>query len=667
MAKTQPKRVRVRKTAQGVAFLCLVATLAIGIAGYLGWQHLGKGMEFLAGTQFARLSAIENLSRDLVSIRQAESGLLLAAAGIAGSDGREVARELKAGVAASGQTLRTLRNLGAEGEFQRPLGEMEKIQAELNESLEPLLGRLLAGATLATLGAEYQAFDKGVNELGLQAVFLKKAVLKEIEKSRQEVRLDPTLWFIPGVASLLLLIGALVLWQTGRRRAVTAGQLLEGIRAVGTGFYDDVKVDSQDELGEIARAFNEAMSRLRGSIVTPEEREATQANIIHFLDVVSEAAEGDLTVKAPVTADAFGSIADAYNLMVDSLGGLLVDTRRRAEEVGREAVNLLEIFRAMEKGAESQAAQVEEGTRAVTETSAATSEISRKATLAQEASSRVDEVTGKGNKQVLRNIEGMQLIRVTVQTINKKMKSLSERLLEIGTISQLISDIATRTTILAMNASIEASRAGEQGRGFLVISDEIKKLADRSAEATKQIGGIIKAIQLEAGEVTAALEEETATVEAQTRLAQDTGEAFSEIEQAISDSKAVVREIFDLSGVQQELTNRAVSSMEEVSRISGQAIGMVKESSAISRGLGEMSETLQKSLSRFRLPQAAEAPEKKVAPAPEVNIAETLLEAPPQEEIELELELLEEELFPEADADAETEAEILAIEETGKA
>ena len=213
----------------------------------------------------------------------------------------------------------------------------------------------------------------------------------------------------------------------------------------------------------------------------------------------------------------------------------------------------------------------------------------------------VDEVTARGNSLVNNNIEGMQLIRVTVQVINKKMKSLSERLLEIGTISQLISEIATRTTILAMNASIEASRAGDQGRGFLVISDEIKRLADKSAEATKQIGGVIKSIQSEANEVTASLEEETRTVEQQSKLVQDTGESFVAIQEAINQSKTVVTEITGLTNNQLDMTRNVEIAMKQVSQISQLTLQQVRDSAAITNGLSTQSAELLGSIEAFRL------------------------------------------------------------------
>lgn len=438
---------------------------------------------------------------------------------------------------------------------------------------------------------------------------LKDAVNKKVKSAQENAVALQSLLTKTLVATCVFVIIAGVAGAMILLNKFTAGfdKLLHGIRSVSRGDAEEFHVHSGDELDEIAMSFNETAGRLKAYIRTEEEQKKTQQNVIEFLDVVSQAADGDLTVSAPVTADVFGNIADAYNLMMSSLADLMLGVRRSANEVGSEARRLLDIFKTMEMGAESQMTQVKQTTEAVDETSATTQEIAQKAKVAQEASLKVDTVTSQGHGLVVQNIEGMQMIRIAVQTINKKMKSLSERLLEIGTISQLISEVASRTTILAMNASIEAARAGAQGRGFLVIADEIKNLADKSSEATKQINGVIKAIQAEASEVTSALDEETKTVEAQTRLAHDTGEAFTDIEKAVGDSKSVVSEIFGMAQRQRELTNTMVLSMEEVQRVSLQALALVKNSATISHGLNKMSESLLGSVSRFRLPELTDS------------------------------------------------------------
>ncbi len=384
-------------------------------------------------------------------------------------------------------------------------------------------------------------------------------------------------------------------------------QMMRGIKAISEGRVDVmVDVQTTDELGQIASVFNETLERLRGYIQTEEERKKTQENVIKFLEVVSNASEGDLTQRAPVTADVFGSIADAFNLMVEGLSSLLAEVRTTAQGVGEDSFHLLAMLKKMAEGAETQMVQLKNATEAVNETADATMKISEKTEEANAASDSASSAAAKGGQLVGQSIEGMQLIRVTVQNINKKMKMLSERIMEIGSISGLIGDIASRTNLLAMNASIEAARAGEAGKGFVVIAEEIRELADRSADATKEITNIIRAIQTEAGEITTSLEEETDIVEKQTSLATETGTAFDEIENAIRNTRQVVSEIYNLSQTQREMTNNTVLAMEAVNRISLDLLKLVQESEEISEKLSQSSRELLASVKQFRLQEEEE-------------------------------------------------------------
>lgn len=475
--------------------------------------------------------------------------------------------------------------------------------------LSPLASEILAGKSFPKVSQLYTDYNNSVNTLEESIGKLRNHLSRSMDSQRQaavtfEAKMVATLL---GLSLGMILLSVLAGLYVSNRITTPLNQIMEGIETVGQGEIVELSVTSKDEFAEIARIFNATIDRIKAYLKTDEQRQATEENVINFLEVVSEAADGDLTLRAPVTNDVFGSIADAYNLMIESLADLLTDTTINAEEVGEESRQLLEIFQSMKEGADSQLQHVSNATDAAKDTAASATQIANKTALAQQASTKVDEATSLGHERVNHSIEGMQLIRVTVQVINKKMKTLAERLLEIGTISQLISDVATRTTILAMNASIEASRAGEQGRGFLVISDEIKRLADESSEATRQIGGIIKAIQSVANEVTVSLEEETSTVEEQTRVAQDTGEALAAIHQATNESKQVVTEITKLSQEQQKISDGMVVTILKMAEITAGTASLITSSSQISEGLNGVSESLLQSLGQFQL-SAAEEP-----------------------------------------------------------
>lgn len=381
--------------------------------------------------------------------------------------------------------------------------------------------------------------------------------------------------------------------------------LTEVAQAMGKGDLNKrIKWFRNDEMGELGKTLNETIDRLKKLIQSDEERSKAQDNIVNFLNLLSSASEGDLTAKAEVTPDIFGSLGDAFNLMIEGLTDLIEKVRIASENVSRESRKILSVLQSIENGSEKQSIEVRNARQSVEAAADSATAITEKANQARKISEAMVLAVSKGNQLVLESTEGIQLIRVTVQSINKRMKYLSERLIEIGTISQVITEIAQKTDLLAINASIEAARAGEQGKGFVVIAEEIRGLAEKAAKSTKQIGDIISTIQVESAGVTKYLEEETNYVEMETKLAADTGNAFKDIDSSIKDTVSVISDIHLAANTQKELTSRVVISMEEVQRITREMLSLVKEVSKISGSLSGTSNALMSSVERFKLPEA---------------------------------------------------------------
>jgi twitching motility protein PilJ len=207
---------------------------------------------------------------------------------------------------------------------------------------------------------------------------------------------------------------------------------------------------------------------------------------------------------------------------------------------------------------------------------------------------------------VARTIEGMQSIRGQVQETSKRIKRLGESSQEIGEIVQLIGDIADRTSILALNASIQAAMAGEAGRGFAVVAEEVERLADRSTEATKRIATLVKTTQTETAEAVAAMEDTTREVVNGSSIANEAGVALAEI-QAVSNKLVELIESISDSAQQQTRTSQQVAAaMSDISQVTRKTASGTREAAGSIGGLVALATSLDNSVARFKLPETKE-------------------------------------------------------------
>lgn len=596
----------------GTLMMLIMVSLIVGVLAFFGIYQLSIYITKISDKDVPATWVADSISVDLSVLRQYEKEFLLYSEVGNAEKQREFNRKIFDSFERLGKNLTNFKENFVDPQNVEKLNEIsetEKLLAKTAESFVNVSTLMLEGRGFNEVQTDYSKYDRNISDLLPQVEKVKQDILLEVENVSQKASSVQKRLFmiVPAVSLVIIIIGMVVGILVSNRITTSLNSLMKGIRAMGKGNVNiSVDVKTKDELGLIASTFNDTLAKLREYIQTDEERKNTQENVIKFLEVVGIASDGDLTSKAPVTADVFGSLADAYNMMLDGLIDMLFDVRKSAEMVGKTSQFMLEIFDRMSEGSEVQMVEVKKASEAVDETSHATMQIGEKSETAQQVAVRMSEAANKGGRFVVQTIEGMHLIRVTVQAINKRMKTLAEKLLEIGNISNLIGDIAARTNLLAMNASIEAARAGEQGKGFVVIAEEIRTLADRATGGSKDIAGIIKAIQTEAGEVTSSLEEETKHVETQTKIATDTGLAFRDIDASVNESNKIISDIYNLSQEQREMTHKVVLAMEEVNKISLQMLKFIKDSKTMTDTLSTTSMRLQNSVSRFKLPEREE-------------------------------------------------------------
>ena len=378
--------------------------------------------------------------------------------------------------------------------------------------------------------------------------------------------------------------------------------LMEVSEALGRGdFSKKAKVRSSDELGQLGTTLNTTIDRLQGLVQTESDRDKMQHQVMDLLSIVSGAAEGDLTVKAEVTSDALGSVADAFNLMINGLTTLVSQASDVASKIQNSTSDILKASERMRRGAEQQTAQIQGASGAVNEMSHTIQRMAENAEAATQASLRATQAAVKGGTSVAETIKGMQRIRAAVQTTGKKIKGLGERSLEIGAIIEVINEIATQTNLLALNAAIEAARAGEQGRGFAVVADEVRKLAERAARATKDITSLIKGIQVETSEAVTVMEEGTREVEEGTKLADQAGAALREIEQIVKQTSGLVTDITNSAVNQVKVSEGIVTSMDSISKLTQETTVGVRDTVETISKLAELSTRLTVAIGRFKL------------------------------------------------------------------
>lgn len=344
------------------------------------------------------------------------------------------------------------------------------------------------------------------------------------------------------------------------------------------------------------------MQQKRRYLTTKELNDRNQEAIMRLLDEMGSLAEGDLTVKATVTEDMTGAIADSINFAVEQLRSLVQTITDTSVQVAASAQETQATAMQLAEAAEHQAQEISSASERINEIAASIEQVSKNSAESADVAQRSVQIATNGAGVVRQTIAGMDSIRDQIQETSKRIKRLGESSQEIGSIVELINDISEQTNILALNAAIQAASAGEAGRGFAVVADEVQRLAERASNATKRIETLVQAIQSDTNEAVSSMEQTTSEVVAGARLAEDAGTALGEIEKVSSDLSNLIQNISQAAQQQTFAATNITQTMNTIQSITAQTSQGASQTAESIGNLAQLAADLRRSVADFKLP-----------------------------------------------------------------
>lgn len=366
--------------------------------------------------------------------------------------------------------------------------------------------------------------------------------------------------------------------------------------AVAIGFVQVREGRERAAAAELERLEAERLSEEAGRVNT-----ANQAAILRLMNELQTVAEGDLTQEATVTEDITGAIADSVNYTVEELRLLVGNVQNTVTRVAQTTSAVENTSTELLAASTEQLREIRETGQSVLTMAERINGVSSQAQESASVARQSLQAASSGLQAVQNAIGGMNAIRDQIQETSKRIKRLGESSQEIGEITELISDITEQTNVLALNAAIQAASAGEAGRGFSVVAEEVQRLAERSADATRQIAALVKAIQTDTQDAVGAMERSTQGVVEGAKLSDNAGTALSEIDRVSRRLAELIEQISQSASREADSANVVAANIQHIFAVTEQTGEGTRTTAQQVRELSHMAEELRQSVSRFKI------------------------------------------------------------------
>ncbi|APW36793.1 chemotaxis protein [Rhodoferax koreense] len=560
-----------------------------------------------AATVMAQQKVLTQVGGALRNVNRQSSDLLEVAEGISALKLQQNAAPIE--LSAAGQLVMLTQRIGkSANEFQtmegvspeavfllgKDLNSFKEIaQGMLDGSSELRLPAARDAATRERLTALLKLYDQTRAEAGsilgnlqglVSARDAQAAIVNDSEPLRRQLesvqdKLSAQTGLGPVVLGLLALSALL---------ALACGAGLAAVQLRGS--------EQRQALAEAQRVHAEGLQQEAKRV-----NDANQAAILRLMNELQTVAEGDLTQEATVTEDITGAIADSVNYTVEELRVLVGSVQNTATRVAQTTAQVDSTSTELLAASTEQLREIRETGRSVLDMASRINEVSSQAQESASVARQSLQAADSGLQAVQDAIGGMNAIRDQIQETSKRIKRLGESSQEIGEITELISDITEQTNVLALNAAIQAASAGEAGRGFSVVAEEVQRLAERSADATRQIAALVKAIQTDTQDAVAAMERSTQGVVAGARLSDSAGTALSEIDRVSRRLAELIEQISSATSREAEKANVVADNIQHIFAVTEQTGQGTRTTAQQVRELSHMAEELRQSVARFKI------------------------------------------------------------------